>query len=214
MYDALLILGGGVTKDHTPPEWVQRRINKAIEMKNQTKFFIATSFVTPHKPPYLDKHGLIVSDSYIIGQALIEQGIKPDRILYENYSADTLGNIFFTRFLHTDLRNLPKIGIITSTFQMPRAKILAEWIFNVPPNTIHYSIDYFEVSDNGIDPKIIEPRIKKEQKRTERMVELSQKIKTVEQLHHWLYTEHSGYTLYLRDELVANRENDTTLQSY
>lgn len=214
MYDALIIIGGGLTSAHEPHEWVKRRIDIAVEHKDKTSYFIATSFASPHKPLPLDSHGLPISEAYITGLELIKHGIEPERILYENYSVDTLGNIFFSRFIHTDIRNLNSLGIITSEFHMPRTHILSEWIFNLAPQPHTYTIDYLTASDQGIDTNIILPRIKKEQLRIDDLKRLQRTIRTVTDLHTWLYTKHAGYTLHLRDQLLIDRADSQTQKSY
>lgn len=42
-------------------------------------------------------------------------------VLEESLSLETVGNAFFTRVVHTDVRSLRKLAIVNNRFQLPRA---------------------------------------------------------------------------------------------
>lgn len=194
-YDAVIILSGGVRPGGGVPKWVERRLDRGIELINDTKYLICTSAYTPHKAPLLDDKGFPILDSFAMGNYLIKKGVDKNKILLETTSFDTLGNAYFTRILHTDQINLRKLLIITSEFHMPRSKALFKWIFNLNPPQNPYQLSFETVSDDIIDPEILAPRIIKEQHSLDIVLELISKIKSMEDLHNWLFSQHSAYSL-------------------
>eukprot|EP00039_Didymoeca_costata_P014211 m.227046 g.227046 ORF g.227046 m.227046 type:complete len:69 (+) comp15970_c0_seq4:88-294(+) len=50
-YDAVIVPGGGLTKDGQPNSFVEARLDSAAQFKGKCKYFILLSRGTPHKPP-------------------------------------------------------------------------------------------------------------------------------------------------------------------
>ena len=210
-YDAVIILGGGVRKNGTLPIWVLRRIKKAIEYKDKTKYFITSSAYTINKKPIINKHGFPVNESVKMGELLAKAGINESKILTERWSHDTIGNAYFTRLIHIDQLNLKKILIITSEFHLPRSKAIFEWIFGLNNSFLKPYRLYFEsVSDRKINSKIIIPRIEKEQKSLQKLFETKKNITNLLQLHQWLFKKHGAYTL----KFFSDKNSAQVLKSY
>lgn len=211
VYDAVIVLGGGVRKNGHLPIWVIRRIRKAIEYKDKTKYFITSSAYTTNKKPVINKMGFPVNESVKMGELLIKSGVSKSRILTERWSHDTIGNAYFSRLIHIDQLNLKKLLIITSEFHMPRSKAIFEWIFGLNNSFFKpYKLDFVSVSDSKINSNIINSRIEKEQRSLKKLFETKNKISNLKQLHQWLFRKHGAYTL------KFNRDKNSTqvLKSY
>ena len=91
-YDAIIILSGGIRGENSVPLWVQTRIDKAVELQNQTKYIITTSAATPHKALPLNESGQPLYDETVMANILIEQGGPKEKILLEQFSKDTIEN--------------------------------------------------------------------------------------------------------------------------
>ncbi len=211
-YDAIIVLGGGVRGGSKVPEWVEKRIEKAIELykKQNNAYIIATSAYTVHKRPFLDKMGFPLTDADAIASILVSNGIQPKKILREMFSRDTVGNAFFTRIMHTDIVNLGRLCIITSDFHMRRARKIFDWIFSLSPRAIKYQIDFCATENTGLDVDEIKARAEREKEGVEKIRKLPGSIKTLKDFHHWFFTEHKAYSLNGQIEKLS----DKLLESY
>lgn len=208
-YDAILILGGGLDIKGNPNEWVKCRLDKAIEVNKGSEYFITLSRGTTHKPPVLDSRGFCIDEATSSANYLISKRINKNRILIENISLDTIGNAFFGRILHTDPRKFEKLCIITSDFHMPRAKIIFNWIYNLAPVELRYNIDFINVPNIGIDEDSLNERIKNEKKSIHELKKIISKIKTIEDFHKWLYSEHQAYAVGGKPSPTSNKLKNT-----
>jgi hypothetical protein len=208
-YDAILILGGGLTSEGKLPEWSKRRLVKALEIYNG-QHIIVLSAGTVHKQPILDKEGYPLFESFVAANYLVEKGIGSEKILREWASYDTVGNAYFTRVIHTDPRHWRKLAIITSEFHMQRTREIFKWIFGLDDPKPSYQLDFINVTDTGIDRRIILPRIDKEQKDLEKLLRLKGGISNLEEFHTWLFTKHEAYAVAVKPE----RATGDALESY
>jgi len=128
---ALVVPGGGVGADGTPPMHVSARLDAAAKlwsdeekrgMGSQT-FIVLLSAGTPHKPPPRDPKGFPVLEAtagarYLIGV----RGVPPSAIREELVSLDTIGNAVMARLLILDPLGCRTATVITSAFHMPRVE--------------------------------------------------------------------------------------------
>ncbi len=211
VYDAVIILGGGVRKNGSLPIWVLRRVRKALEYKDKTKYFITSSAYTVNKKPVINKMGFPVNESIKMGELLKKAGISKSRILTERWSHDTIGNAYFTRLIHIDQLNLKKLLIITSEFHLPRSKAIFNWVFGLNNSLFRpYKLDFESVSDSKINSKIINSRIEKEQKSLLKLFETKKNINNLRQLHQWLFSKHGAYSL----KFIHDKNSTQVLKSY
>lgn len=211
VFDAVIILGGGVLDDGSLPIWVLRRIKKALDFKDKTKYFITSSAYTINKKPIINKMGFPVNESVKMGELLVKAGIDKSRILTERWSHDTIGNAYFTRLIHVDQLNLKKLLIITSEFHMPRSQAIFEWIYGLNNSFLKPYKLYFEsVSDKKINSKIINPRVEKEQISLQKLFETKKDITNLKKLHQWLFRKHGAYTL----KFFSDKNSAQVLKSY
>lgn len=193
-YDAILIAGGGVRQGGRLPEWSKRRLDKAVEVA-KGEYLITLSAGTTHKPPLLDKNGFVIFEAVAEGKYLIKQGIRPEKVLPENVSYDTIGNAYFARLIHIEPRRFKKLLVITSQFHLPRTKAIFNWIFSLSVPKNYYQLDFLAVSDAGFNKKLLAARIEKEKQSLTNFKKTIKKIKNLKQLHNWLFTEHDAYAI-------------------
>lgn len=194
-FDAILIPGGGIKDKHQLPPWVQSRFDRVLEI-HQNQYIITLSAGTTHKPPPLDSEGFPIFESRVGADYLIKKGVDPRWILCETTSYDTIGNAFFSRVIHVHPRGFKHLLIITSTSHMPRTKAIFQWVYGLesPYEQNDYTLVFEEVPDRGIDEELLHLRIQKEKKGLENVLCLKEIIRTFEDFHQWLFTEHGAYS--------------------
>ena len=130
--DAIIVLAGGVDRSGEPHETVMRRLQQAeSHYREQTArtgkspAVICNGGGTTHKPKWVDAAGYAVPEAALMGRKLIGMGVSRSDVYVEGYSDDTIGNAFFVRVMHMDLRPMwRRILIITSRFQLARTEAL------------------------------------------------------------------------------------------
>ncbi len=207
-FDAIIILGGGIKEDLTLPVWVKFRVQKAIEIAKEqgTKYFILPTGSTPHVPVKLTKDGQPFSDSKAIAKELLENGIEKEKILMLDFARDTLGEAFFTRILFTDIRNLTKLCIVTSSFQIPRAKHFFQNVFALKPHTQDYQLTFIESENIGIKEEVLRMRKVSEEERIKGSVFNQRDIQTLEDLHAYFCNGHKAYTPFAKQRELSEEE--------
>lgn len=122
-FHAIVIPAGG-QHDTGPPNHVLARLERAVQIfrmaPNPKPYIITTAWGTPHKPCPHDAAGFERHEAQDNARWLINQGVPPESLLEESVSLETVGNAFFTRVLHTDVRSLRRLAIINNRFHMPR----------------------------------------------------------------------------------------------
>jgi hypothetical protein len=207
-HDAILICCGGVTEKGTLPLWVKTRVETALLHSNGTEWFLCLSFGTTHKRPVLDRKGFPVTEAAAVAQALRARGIPARRILLENISLDTIGNAYFSRAVHTDIRGFRRLLVVTSAFHMDRTREVFGWVFGLRPKR-GYRLDFAAAPDAGLDAQTLAARLRRERQGLLQVRRLARRIRTMEQLHRWLFTEHEAYAVGLRPRQVVGRVKDS-----
>ena len=204
--DLLVVLAGGVDDAGLPHETVMRRLRKAANVhKQQSTHAFAPSIVcngggTTHKPKWVDPAGYAVPEAALMGKQLMALGVPEKDIYVEGYSDDTIGNAFFLRVMHADLRpDWRRLRIITSKFQMARTIAIYDWIFSLTPlpaNKAAYELSYESVNDSGAVPeRVLTSRRRREAESLKTFLagDLIRKA-TLAEVHQWIYLTHNGYT--------------------
>jgi hypothetical protein len=191
-YDAILIPGGGVRADGALPRWVERRMERALELY-QGEYIITLSAGTPFKPPPLDAAGFPIFEAIAGANYLVRRGIDPQKILPETCSYDTIGNAYFSRMIHVEPRRFHRLLVITSQFHLPRVEAVFRWVYGLDGGS--YRLNFEATPDKGIEPVALAARQEKEGRSLAGLPALQSKLQTVAQLHHWLFTTHGAYAV-------------------
>jgi hypothetical protein len=112
-----------------------------------------------------------------------------------------------TRVIHVDPRAFKHLLIITSASHMPRTKAIFQWVYGLksPFGQNDYTLTFEEVPDRGMDEELLQLRIKKEKKGLENVLRLKETIRTFENFHQWLFTEHGAYSVSVPPERAKGK---------
>ena len=190
MYDAILIPGGGVQPNGTPPPWVRSRLDAAVAAA-RAEYLITLSAGTLHKPPPMNAYGFPIYESVAAAQYLISKGVPANRLLTETCSWDTIGNAYFGLTIHLEPRGFRRLLIVTSEFHMPRAQAIFEWVCAL--GSIPRSLDFVSVPNDGLEEPALSARREKEERGVASVKALALKLGSLAKLHDWLYSEHDAY---------------------
>ena len=204
-YDAILIPGGGVRDGGELPIWVKRRLDRALQIQ-QGEYIITLSAGTTHKPPPLDDRGFPIFESIAAANYLVRRGLNPQQILSETSSYDTIGNAYFSRVIHVEPRRLRNLLIITSEFHLPRTKSIFQWVYGLEVDSTHYQLNFESVTDESIDRQILQARKEKERESLEQLSPIKRQVKTLQDFHKWLFSEHGAYAASLQPKRVKDRQ--------
>ncbi|KAG0559401.1 hypothetical protein KC19_10G101600 [Ceratodon purpureus] len=236
--DAILVLAGGQLPGGGVPVWVERRLDKALELHklNGPKCsIVCLGNGTPHRRPILTPQGFVVHESTSCAEYLIDRGAPVSVLLKEWGSYDTIGNGFFALTQHVIPRRWRRMAVVTSDFHMPRSHAIFEWVFGLQgagtsiqqangavaglasssgSRSQGFMLQYHGVSDIGIEMSIIEARVAKERKALESLKTVSTGISTLEDFHVWFHTQHRCYNVEHQELFGKQPLNDPALQSY
>jgi len=192
-FDAILIPGGGVRTEGQLPSWVERRLDRAIELFDG-QYIITLSAGTTHRPPPIGGNGFPILESSAAAKYLTDRGVPERSIITESCSYDTIGNAFFSRVIHAEPARLRRLLVITSDFHLPRTQRIFEWIYALEPRPCHYILEFEGVIDASMDKTLWSDRWNKEQASLTKLPLITQRVLTMEQLHRWIFTEHEAYS--------------------
>ena len=201
-YHAILIPAGGQTADGPPPH-VLARLERAVhlyEMSPDPKpYVITTAWGTPHKPCPHDASGFERLESQDNAKYLLSHGVDPSRILEESVSLETVGNAYFARVMHTDVRALRRLVVINNHFHMPRTRAVFGHVFRIPPREgapdAAYELDFVEVDDR-LPRDVLEVRLQKEEAALPKFAPggpWQSSTPTLRDLHDWVHRENMAY---------------------
>jgi hypothetical protein len=210
--DAILILGNGLREGGILPSWVQRHLDRAIEL-TRGEYLIAVSAGTTHRPPPLDARGFPIFEAVAAAAYLMERGIPAHRILTETNSYDTIGNAFFSRAIHVEPRRMRRLLVIASEFHAARAEAVFRWVYGLEPRPVEYELAFEAVPDSGMDALVLLARRERERQRLDTVADLARRITTMPDLHRWLFSEHEAYNA-ARTGFADRRVTGPTLESY
>ncbi|NJK28082.1 MAG: YdcF family protein [Coleofasciculaceae cyanobacterium SM2_3_26] len=189
-----MIPGGGVREQGELPLWVERRLDKAIELY-QGEYIITLSAGTVHKSPPLDSNKFPIFESVAGAKYLVNRGVPTQKVLIETCSYDTIGNAYFSRIIHVDPGKFKKLLIITSAFHMPRTEHIFKWIYGLDAPENSYVLAFEAVADDGMDAESLNARRQKEHRSLLALAALTDRIHTLQQLHQWMFSEHDAYAI-------------------
>jgi len=215
----VIILGGGPASSlRSPLPFVLSRIQLAASIYHSTPSskLICTSAGTAHVPQITcptPTGPRPIYEASSCAAVLLSLGVPAESIYTEITSYDTIGNLYFAliNFILLSPNTFPSdIVAITSSFHMPRAKMITDWVFNLqglPP----YKLTYKEVGDDGLSSATVVERIKKERGSMEYLETVIPTVTSVDGMFQWLTQTH---TLYSAQGLVQRSECDETFEPF
>ncbi|MDR3688280.1 MAG: YdcF family protein [Fimbriimonas sp.] len=200
-FDAVLVPGGGVKDDGEVQPWVKNRLE--VAMRISCDFIVTLSAGTTYRPPPIGADEFPIFESVAAARYMVDRGVEPERVLTETCSYDTIGNAYFARTIHTDIRPLHRLMVVTSEFHMPRTRAIFDWIFALPPLAWDYELTYQAVPDVGMDEEALAARIAKEGESLKSLEVRIAQIRDLPALHQWLFSEHKAYKALGKHEKVS-----------
>jgi uncharacterized SAM-binding protein YcdF (DUF218 family) len=166
-YDAIVVMGGGQT-DGGPPPHVAARLELALRMYSKAApkpKIIVSGQGTVYKPSPRDARGYCRHECHDNARWLIDHGVPATDILEECVSLDTTGNAIMIRILHTDVRALHRLVVITSDWHMPRTRAVCDFVFGLGDEGPHakYTIEY-QSSSGMLPADVLNARLAKEER--------------------------------------------------
>jgi hypothetical protein len=192
VYDLIIVPGGGLCADGTLHPWVKLRFDRALEIR-QNEPILCLSAGTPYKAPPQGESGLSIFEAVSGARYLLAQGLDPASILMETASWDTIGNAYFARVMHTEVRDWRRLLVVNSAFHMERTELIFRWVFSLAPER-GYQMRFEAVPDTGFPEPDLQYRRKHEQARLVNAHALRDRIRNMADLHNFLFTEHDAYS--------------------
>lgn len=200
--DLIVVLAGGVDAEGRPHCTVRERLRAAASVSATHGGHVPilqNGGGTTWKPRYVDINNYAIPEAALMARELEKERHIPFEDMYtEGFSDDTLGNAFFARVMHTDLRpSWRKLLIITSKFQMARTKAIYSWIFSLTPmpQGSGYELQFEAVPDDCLESQTLEVRQRKEVESLHKFsIGPLPKMRTLEDVHEFIFHGHSGYT--------------------
>ena len=191
-FDAILIPGGGVQPDGELPVWVQRRFDRAIQLQPEGPF-LALSGGSFHLPNPLAADGRPTFEAYAGASYLLRQGVQAASIFTEISSYETIGNAFFARVQHTDVRGWRRLLVVNSEFHTPRTEAIFRSVFSLAPDE-KYELQFETTPNDGLPADMLAARMNRESASLRSFQALAPGFRSLSGLHAWLYREHEAYS--------------------
>lgn len=191
--EGIFVLAGGIDETGKCHPWVQKRLLLAFKLYKILKVPIyCIGGGSYHIPPIRNKHDYVIHESTSCAEFLIRLGVESDHIYKEWSSYDTIANGFFSFTNFIIPQEISNMALITSEFHMLRSQEIFSWMKDIFNSNV--SINYYSVSDKGLDKDLIDIRTKREQNSHKNIVKLREKIRTVKDFHKWMFTKHKAYS--------------------
>ncbi len=150
--EAVIILGQMLNDDGSMVRILKRRLDKALAMNKNNPLFIVVGGKGNKLSPF--------SESKVMKDYLSSKGILKNNIIKEEKSLDTIGNVFFLKRDILVKKKIKNLVVVTSSFHMPRTKIIFNKILGSDYNTkfvaTHDFFDFYVIKHQilGIEKKL------------------------------------------------------------
>jgi len=118
----MVVFGGGTAKGMMPPN-AKYRVEKAVELKDDTKKILMSGY-----KPFEIKKDPTKSEAELMKDFAINLGVDKKNIILEEKSLDTVGNIVFSKFI-IDKKGYKNIAFVSSDFHMKRIENICKDVF-------------------------------------------------------------------------------------
>eukprot|EP00899_Mesostigma_viride_P015857 jgi/Mesvir1/24272/Mv10972-RA.1 len=214
--DAVIVLGGGQSGAKKLPVWVERRLDAAIEEHGRPPYppIVVLGGGTPHRAPYTNDWGFVVHEATSCAEYLLQRGVEPHRVFKEWGSYDTIANAYFALVWHAAPAGWRNLLVITSAFHMERSELIFRWVFGLQGvdqmagADRGFQLAFRAVSDDGIDPAVINARRVREKQQVEDLKLKMAEIKTLAQFHRWFHASHKAYNVEHQGQFGAASATD------
>lgn len=213
--DAVVVPGGGVRANGELPPWVTARFDAAMRIPSELRrHMIALSSGTTHRAPPRDQNDFPISEARAGAAYLMNSGVNSSQILTEDLSLDTIGNAFWLRLLHTDVRRWYRLHIITNSFHMPRTREIFQRVFALPmhdndqenkrrwfggsnsDDTDAYTLTFESVPNIGLSDDVLREREAREAASLEAFKKGPvSRVRSMQDLHRFMHTTHNAYRI-------------------
>eukprot|EP01062_Namystynia_karyoxenos_P044352 TRINITY_DN32657_c0_g1_i1.p2 TRINITY_DN32657_c0_g1~~TRINITY_DN32657_c0_g1_i1.p2 ORF type:complete len:300 (+),score=74.12 TRINITY_DN32657_c0_g1_i1:87-902(+) len=194
----IVVPGGGQLPDG-PPAHMRLRLAKAAELYRRHRaggrapLIAVLSGGTPHRPNPRDGAGFDIKEAESSARYLQQElGVPGDDILEEGFSLDTIGNAYWLRTVHTDPAALRRLVVVNNDWHLPRTRAIFEWVFGLPPRQ-GYVLDFVPCAAGIADAAALQARQEKERAALAALPRTTAGIRTMAELHRWLFTQHGAY---------------------
>ena len=202
-FDAVIIPGGGLRADGSLPPWIAACFDVALERQPDGPF-IALSGGSPHKPAPLDPTGRAIYEAVAGGAYLLNRGVPSDRIYTEISSYDTIGNAFFTRTQHTDMREWHRLLVVSCGYHAARMEAIFRWMFALAPEH-PYELSFVAADDTTMPVDIRAGRLAREAVSLAQFRQTADRLHSLAEVHAWMYADHAAYRV---ESVIAPRPVD------
>jgi hypothetical protein len=169
------------------------RLDKLLEIRDLESYIILSTGYTRHKPPFLDEHGFPVTECRVAASALLNRGVERSKILLEEISSDTIGNLYFSMLLFVQPPVIEMLSTVTSRFHVARVQAAAEWICSLSGWKVVPSIELQSAPDPEMSCDAESLVRAKEAEGIRNIKGLRCSIQTAEDMCCWLHTQHTSY---------------------
>jgi len=123
--DAIVVLGSGISSDGELLPKAIKRVNMAVELFKSgiAERIIMSGRFSWHRDDLPSK-----TEAEAMKELAVSLDVPAEKILLENRSKDTLGNLFFTKIQFLEARNWHNIIVVTSNYHKERVQFLCKKI--------------------------------------------------------------------------------------
>lgn len=138
MSDACIVLGRGIKHDGT------LSVASAANVRKATELYLAgriRTIVMSGKWSYRAPEPPVRTEAAAMKACAIELGVKPDDVLCEEESLDTLGNVYFTKKLFAEPRAWRELIVVAAEEHVARTRYLVEKIYGAEYHVTYVSAE-------------------------------------------------------------------------
>jgi uncharacterized SAM-binding protein YcdF (DUF218 family) len=204
--NAIVVPGGGLSKDGTLVPWVQERLRRAHQIyqevnkikeangtgNEQSSTYIVTMCEGIRYSPR-DPRGnrTLRLESQLSAEFLKNLGVNASDLITDDLSLDTMGNAYFLRTTHTDVFKARSLVVVTNEFHLTRTKAIFDRIFQLgpfPDGDQDYTLRFEQVKNQSIEPSALKRRHEWERQQLQDFEKVSKEWKDLHDVHAYIFS--------------------------